>query len=350
MTYAEARAELFNLKGVSEDGSGRRQWGAFGRPGITAGGQVRNKATRPGFYDTQYGMAPTEAEVKAYWKANGGGSKKKSQSSSSDQSAALAAAAAAAPAGEKSAYAKLLEESAASLKSQTEKANAANLERYNQEGQAHDSLYGRVMGEVGNWGGVQSTLNAEEAQRNLDLINANLASSGLSNSTNTIAAKLQSDRNLALVQQDLSEKKSDRTVQYDTALTRDKNDWIRSRFDNAPDPNQLMQVYAKLGEAEAMDKARAAYAQQGSGKRGGSRRSLMERMAGMGGIRGGQGATQAAMNANRMAAQFQGGMAGVANWVGSNGGMTYTPAWQSNAFPHRPGEGRYEAYYRRVNG
>jgi len=357
MTYAEARAELFNLKGVSEDGSGRRQWGAFtNRRNVTSGGQVRNKAQRPGFYDTQFGVAPTEAEVQAYWMANGGGKGKKQKRLDTNagkraRAEALAAAAAAAPASEKSAYTQLLEESAASLKQQTENANAENLRRWNMEGEGHDQLRASVTGELDNWGGVQSQLNAEQAQQNLDKVNENLLSSGLTNSTNVMAAKLASDRNLALIQQDLSEKKSDRKVQYDMELTRGKNDWIRSRFDNAPDPNSLMQIYAKLGEAEAMDKARAAAAAVGSGTRGGKRRSLAERMAGLGGAPPrGQGGRQAAMNAQNMAAGFMGGLRGSMNAVGSHYGLSYAPSWQANAFPHLPGETREEAYYRRMNG
>lgn len=357
MTYAEARAELFNLKGVSEDGSGRRQWGAFtNRSNVTAGGQVRNKAQRPGFYDTQYGVAPTEAEVQAYWKANGGGKGKKQRrvdttAGKRARAEALAAAAAAAPPSEKSAYTQLLEEAAASMKSQTEKANAENLRRWEMEGQSHDDLYGRVMsGELDNWGNVQSQLNASQAQQNLDKINENLLSSGLSNSTNVMAAKLASDRNLALVQQDLSEKKSDRKVRYDMQLTGDKNDWIRSRFDNAPDPNSLMQVYAKLGEAEANDRARAAAAAVGTGKRDGSRRSLAERMAALGGgsVRG-IPSIRAAQIGGAMAGNFYGGIAQGANYLNNiNNIANYQPAWVANAFPHRPGESRWEAYLRRM--
>lgn len=371
MTYAQARAELFNLKGVNEDGSGRRQWGSFSRPGITAGGQVRGKNARPGFYDTAYGIAPTEAEVQAYWRANGGGRGKGRRpapaapaQSDFDQVVARNAVAPTAAAAAPSMYEQLLLDAAGDVKSKTAEANKANLDRYLEEKGLKQGVYDRSMGELDNWGGVQSQLNAETAQRNLDQINADLADRGLANSTNTIAAKLHSDRNLGLIQQDLSEKKSDRKVQYDRTLTGDIGDVVRSRFDNAPDPNALMDIYAKLGAAQASQQARQQAMQDSRQSRAdrlsenAANRSLAERIAALsaGGQRRGRNGMQAAMMANNIAARFVGGIAGTPNPGAVAGSMvagnipSMTPSWYSNAFPTRRGESRDESLYRRLYG
>ena len=363
MTYAQARAELFNLKGVNEDGSGRRQWGSFSRPGITAGGQVRGKNARPGFYDTTYGIAPTEAEVQAYWRANGGGRGKGRRpapappaQSAFDQVVARNDVAPTAAAAAPSMYEQLLLDAAGDVKAKTAEANKANLDRWLEEKGLKQGVYDRSMGELDNWGGVQSQLNAETAQRNLDQINADLADRGLANSTNMTSAKLHSDRNLGLIQQDLSEKKSDRKVQYDRTLTGDIGDVIRSRFDNAPDPNALMDIYAKLGAAQASEQARAdrLAAQSASSRR--RPRSIAERMAAQGLRIQPRNGMQAAMMANNIAARFAGGIASTPNPGTVAGAMvagnipSMTPSWYSNAFPVRRGETRDESLYRRLYG
>ena len=376
MTYAQARAELFNLKGVNEDGTGRRQWGSFSRPNITAGGQARGRSGRPGFYDTTYGVAPTEAEIQAYWKANGGGGRRNGRRTSppavgSEFEQLLATArnklaSPSTPVAEKSMYEQLLLEAAGDVKAKTAEANQANLDRYKEEKGLRQGVYDRSMSELDNWGGVQTQLNAETAQQNLDQINANLVDRGLGNSTNLMAAKLQSDRNLALQQQDVSERKSDRKVQYDRTLTGDVADVIRSRYDNAPDPNQLMSIYAKLGEAEAMDKARTDAARLESGRRreratmADRQASLLERIAqiqaGAGPNNQKRNGIQAGMMANSIAGRFMGGILGsptpgqVGGAMAAGNVPSMRPSWTSNAFPHLPGESRDEAFFRRVYG
>ncbi len=361
MTYEQARRELLMLRGLSADGSGRQPNRGFtDRRNATAGGNVRTKIGRPDFYESgPQGIAPNEQEIRDFWIANGGGGKKRSRGNATaaavSEEAAMAARAAANKKAPVSAYEQLLLESADDLKSQTQKANDANQKRYDEEHGLATGVLNSGMAEINNWGNVQYQQNAEAAQQNLDKINTDLTDYGLANSTNRIAAKLNSDKNLALEQQDLSERKSDRALQANRVLTGDLRDVVRSRVDNAPDPNQLMAIYAKLGEAQAMEKARAndqsrvAAAATGGKSR---RRSLAERIAAM--RTPDQKRTSNAYGqfmGAQMQANFGGGLAGAMGAVNNSYGMglnNYTPAWTSNAFPHLPGESRDDAYYRRT--
>ena len=116
----------------------------------------------------------------------------------------------------------------------------------------------RVMGEVDNWGGVQEKLNAERAASALAQQRANLAASGFDMSTHMPAFAARNARDLALTQQDLSEKKSDRRVRYDSQLTADlarmraqlagdRAAFLERPTDNGPDMGQAMQLAMQYG-------------------------------------------------------------------------------------------------------
>lgn len=356
MTYAQAREALFRLKGVSPDGTGRRQWGAFtDRSNYTAGGQARDKSQRPGFYDTKYGVAPTEAEVQAFWRANGGGRASQRRGappagSAPAGSAAATAAGTSAPASGSS-YTAILRELAAAEQKALDDANAANEARFARIDQSKGDLYGRVMGEVDNWGNVQSQLNAENAQRQIDAAKANAAERGLANSNVVQADTNQINRNLGLIQQDLSERKSDRRIGYDVNLTNDRDAFVERKYDNAPDQRDLMAIYAKLGEAEAMEKARTEAATNTAGRTPTKSRRLPQIQS-----TGGVSPAYAQMLASQMQGNFLGGILNgmTPGQIGAAMVARNTPAmrpsWTSNAYPHRRGESRDEAYYRRVNG
>lgn len=357
MTFTQARDALMRLKGA--DG-GRRQWGAFtDRSSYDAGGLARAKNSRPGFFDTQYGVAPNDAEVADFWRAMGGGAKQPraaapAKTSPSDLFAAYSAeprpvAPAAAAAAPGSSYASLLRELAAAEQAKVDEANAANEARFARIDQSKGDLYGRVMGEVNNWGNVQSQLNQETAQRQIDQITADMAERGLGNSTAPSAAKMQAQRNLALVQQDLSERKSDRRIGYDVNLTNDRDSFVERKYDNAPDSRDLMAIYAKLGEAEAMERARAESAARnrtgGRGRRSGRNR-LPPIQSG-----GGVSPAYAQMLAAGTQGNFLGGIAQGMNFLNNFNNLNdYRPAWTSNAYPYRRGESRDSAYARRMNG
>ncbi len=356
MTFTQARDALMRLKGA--DG-GRRQWGAFtDRSSYDAGGLARAKNSRPGFFDTQYGVAPNDAEAMEFWKAMGGGPKQPrpvapAKTSPSDLFAAYAAeprpaAAPAAQGAPGSRYASLVRELAAAEQRKVDEANAANEARFARIDQSKGDLYGRVMGEVDNWGNVQSQLNQETTQRQIDQITADMAERGLANSNAPAAAKMQAQRNLALVQQDLSERKSDRRIGYDVNLTNDRDAFVERKYDNAPDSRDLMAIYAKLGEAEAMDRARAEAAarSRSSGGRRRSGRRLPPIQSG-----GGVSPAYAQMLAASTQGNFLGGIAGGMNFLRNfNNLNNYRPAWTSNAYPYRRGESRDSAYARRMNG
>ena len=351
MTYAQAREALFRLKGVSPDGTGRRQWGAFtDRSNYTAGGQARDKSQRPGFYDTKYGIAPTDAEVQAFWRANGGGMANQRRGApptgSAPAGAATATAAGTAAPADGSSYTAILQQLAAAEQKALDDANAANEARFTRIDQSKGDLYGRVMGEVDNWGNVQSQLNAENAQRQIDAAKANAAERGLANSNVVQADTNQINRNLGLIQQDLSERKSDRRIGYDVNLTNDRDAFVERKYDNAPDQRDLMAIYAKLGEAEAMNKARTEAAANTAGRTPTKSRRLPQIQS-----TGGVSPAYAQMLASQMQGNFMGGIMGSMAWLNNlNNIRNYGPSWTSNAYPHHRGESRDEAYYRRVNG
>lgn len=360
MTYEEARRELLMLRGLSPDGVGRRPNRGFtDRRSYTAGGNIRSKVNRPGFYESgPQGVAPNEQEIRDFWVANGGGGKQPRRPNTAMAGGSAPAPAevpggfptAGGPAAPKTAYEAMLMQAAGSLKSKEAEANAANQKRYDEEHGLATGVLNNGMAEIDNWGNVEAYRRAEKAQQNLDKINTDLTDYGLANSTNRIAAKLESDKNLALQLQDLSERKSDRMIQTNRTLTGDLRDVVRSRVDQAPDPNQLMAVYAKLGEAQAIDQARASAA-AASGKP--RNRSLMERIAAMGGGRQprGMSGVGAARLAGQMQGNFMGGMQGAVGAVAGGFGnnlSNYGPAWTSNAFPHQRGESKLDAWFRRM--
>lgn len=134
-----------------------------------------------------------------------------------------------------------------------------NLERQKQAYEALDALRSRVMGEVDNWGGVQEKLNQERSDSAMAAVRANLAARGLDSSSREAAYALRAARDLGLVQQDLSEKKSNRKIGYDTQLTDnlvqtnarlagDRAAFLERPSDNAPDLGMIAQLALQAGE------------------------------------------------------------------------------------------------------
>jgi hypothetical protein len=313
--YDAARAHLRKLAGV--DG-GRRQWHYTPANSYANGDQASN-TNRPGMFDVQFGVEPSPAEIQAYVRYLGGDRAAK-KSKVGPNSTPSAGGAAPAPAGGESVQA-VLARLAADYKSQQDRANAANEGRYQQVLGNQDALYGRVMGEVDNWGGVQSELNEEKARESMGNIRGNLASRGLTDSSIGEAFQARNDRDLRLQQMALSEAKSARRLGYDTDLTRDTNSFIERRTDRAPDNSALLALAAKLGEAEAYQRGQ----QMGSGRQRGPRTQPQR-------ISVPQGVNPA--YASTLAAQMQG------NFTGQLGGAMNSylpvgagPAYTSNRYP-----------------
>lgn len=236
-------------------------------------------------------------------------------------------------------------------KQKQDEANAANEARYSEIKGNKQAQANRVMNEVGNWGNFQKAMNDEKAKETLGNIQANLASRGLGNTTIGDSFRQRNARDLQLTNQDLSERKSDRYVNYDNALSNDYNAFIERKTDKAPEYGQMQALLAKLGEAQAYQQAAAARQQQ----------PTVAAVPQDGGQGMGMGApSQAAWNhagrqAQAMQSQFMGGMfgsgtpLGIAGQLFAGGVPSMQPAWYSNAAPHRYGEGRDSAYYRRMN-
>lgn len=240
--YQALQREMRKIAGV--DG-GRRQWGYFNRPNITAGGQARGPQQFPGTMNVQFGMTPTDAEVKANLMRLGlGGGPAPRQAQPAATMPVGVQAAPAAPAGSS-----MLEKLIADSQEKEDEANYQNQLRYDQVLNNQNQLYGRTMGEVDNWGNVQKQLNDEKAAETLSAIKADMAARGIANSNVTPAFQQRNSRDLALTQQDLSERKSARRIGYDTALTQDQNAFIERRNDVGPDQNALMQLALQYGQS-----------------------------------------------------------------------------------------------------
>lgn len=331
--YEAARAHLRKLAGV---GNGRRQWHSTPANSYYNGDQSSN--TRPGMFDVEYGVDPSPAKIQEYLKYLGKGQSAKSAAKPKANSTPPAGGSAPASAQGES-IRSLLEKLALDQQYQQDAANAANEGRYQEVRGAQDALYGRAMGEVDNWGGVQSQLNEDKARESMGNIRGNLASRGLTDSSIGEAFQARSDRDLRLQQMALSEAKSARRLGYDIDLTKDANAFTERRVDRAPDNSALLALSAKLGEAEAYRRGQTASGQRGQQ----TARPQQSRLPQYGGV----SPAYAQMLANNM----QNSVSGQFNSVMGNyfKPLQYQPSWTSNAFPHRKGESQDAAYYRRMN-
>ena len=131
-------------------------------------------------------------------------------------------------------------------------------ERERQADTELSAMRDRVMGEVDNWGNVQSALNEERSQSTRGANRANLAARGLDMSDIESSFNTRADRDLALTQQDLSERKSARKADYDSRLTSqlaqmraqlagDRAAFQERPTDQGPDMGQIMQLAMQYG-------------------------------------------------------------------------------------------------------
>lgn len=336
--YDQARKHLRQLAGVS---GGRKQW-HYSPPNAYVNGDQAPAQARPGMFNVQYGVEPSPAEIQAYIRHVGGDrSAKKAQGSSVGKSNSTPSAGGTAPApGEGESIRELIAKMAADVKAQQDAANAANEARYGEVKGSNEALYGRVMGEVDNWGGVQSQLNEERARQSMGNIRGNLASRGLTDSTIGDAFQARNDRDLALTQQDLSERKSARSLGYDIDLTNNANAFIERRTDRAPDNSALLALSAKLGEAEALERGRTGVSQQ-SQQRGTTGRNRRQPS-----YLGPQGVSPAyaGMLANQIQGNFAGQLGNAMGMIPRYGGGG--PGIVSNRYPTRRSPEEYAAVER----
>lgn len=316
--YEAARAHLRKLAGV---GNGRRQWHSTPANSYYNGDQSSN-TTRPGMFDVEFGVDPSPAKIQEYLRYLGKDKQAKGRAKPQTNSAPLAGGTAPLPEQGES-IRSLLEKLALDQQYQQDAANAANEGRYQEVRGAQDALYNRTMGEVDNWGNVQSQLNEERAREAMGNIRGNLASRGLTDSTIGDAFQARSNRDLALTQQDLSERKSARRLGYDIDLTKDANAFTERRVDRAPDNSALLALSAKLGEAEAYRRGQAAAGQRAPQ----AARPQQSRLPQYGGV----SPAYAQMLASNMQNNFQGQLgSAMSNYFQGGGGG---PAYVSNRYP-----------------
>lgn len=131
-------------------------------------------------------------------------------------------------------------------------AKQANIDRYNEAHAGATDLRSRVLGDIDNWGTAQGQLNEEKAAQALDAQRAMLADRGMANTNILPAFAARNARDLALTQQDLSERKSARAIAADTSLTNGLLGIVERRNDTAGmDPNMLMQMAMQYGNSGA---------------------------------------------------------------------------------------------------
>ena len=326
--YEEAKRHLYMLAGVN---GSRPQRGYFPSRASTAGGMVPDNQMRPGTFNVKFGQAPSDADVQAFIRSMGGNPYANSQGRSPERSNSTPSAGGTAPApAEGESIRALIERLAGDYKKQQDAANAANEARYQEVKGSNADLYNRVMGEVDNWGGVQSQLNQEKAKESINNIRANLASRGLTDSTIGEAFAARNARDLALTQQDLSERKSDRRVGYDVNLTNNANNFIERRTDKGPDNSALLALSSRLGEAEAYQKGM----QQAAAMNRQSRPEQQQPQY-MGG--GGVAPEYAMMLANQLQGNYWGQMGGAGGFMSP---MNFGQAYTSNRYPTPRGTNR----------
>jgi hypothetical protein len=351
--FRMARRRLQSAAGTA-NGYTSRNKGFTNRDSYTSGGLARGD--RPQFegeFNVRAGQDPTPAEVMDYIEATGGDPaakklKKMMERSKSDKSRETLRKRLQGQAGATTQGGSVVDQMLQGAWNSLQEANAANDARGEKIETSNEGLYGRVMGKVGDWGGVQSKLNEERAAESLSEQKAYLAARGLSNSNVLPAFQARNDRDLALTQQDLSERKSAREISYDVDLTNNANAFIERRNDIAPDMAPYYQI--------AMQYAKSGAGQEGQLPAIGSKKKR------------GRGQTNPlnALLASRRGAQLQasvGGMYGygTANQMAQQGNdltqmaaygntpINYGPSYYSNAFPHKKGESQDAAYYRRMN-
>lgn len=138
---------------------------------------------------------------------------------------------------------------AQSQKKSQDKAREENLKRYDEIHQGYSDLGKRTQEKIGNWGKVQELLNEESAKATMGEINASLANRGLGGSTIGPAFQQRNARDLAMLQQDVSEKRDARAIAADEANTDRLLGAVERRNDTAPDNSAVFyQLAQQLGQ------------------------------------------------------------------------------------------------------
>jgi hypothetical protein len=254
MTYKEAQEALREMAGVYEyrarmrvpTGAGRYTAGQAEL--MNAGAYGRKKKQDPNRFDLMRGQEPSDADIRRFMKMHTTRSAEKAQGRSAQ--AAGATAPAPGPGGTQSA---ILAKMLADQKAKLDESNRQNQLRYDQGLGELSTLRDRNQQRVGNWGHLREMQNREQANANLKAVEANLANRGLGNSTLTDAFRLRNERDLSMLNQDVSERRDDRMSRYDTSDTGSLVGFVERRNDIPPNEQSFLELARELGKAQAME-------------------------------------------------------------------------------------------------
>lgn len=248
----EARQHLRQLAGVNNP-----QRGYFPARNYTAGGLPRPRSQGLGF-DVQYGVEPSDADVQRFIDSMGGNPYVGSRVTAPANAPARKSTTGKPPAAAaQQSPRELLQQLAAEYQAQLDEANSANQQRYQQGFGLLSDVAARNQDRVRNFAVAQEQLNAEQAQEALSNQRAMLAQRGLANSNVLPAFAQRNSRDLALVQQDLREKRDARASEFDTRDVANLVNFIQAKYENGPDPAQFYQLAGQLAQADAFQQAQS---------------------------------------------------------------------------------------------
>jgi hypothetical protein len=211
---------------------------------------------QPGALNTQYGVTPTPYDVDRYMGVGGG-----QRVVPTPEGAGGYPGGAGYPAEQGGGPQQpapmddLLLQYSTALQAERDKANAANLARYNEALGLQTDLGQRNQERVANWGTAASADIDDRLQEQLGDNMAFLASRGLSNSTIAPAFAARAAKDTAREQQRVSEMRDSRLSEYDTRDTGNRIGIIERREDVAPSLESMARLaleYGRSGDGEGM--------------------------------------------------------------------------------------------------
>lgn len=272
------RQQLRNLRGLGP--------GLTPNPAInsgytgTPGGLPGVPSSLPGQYDTgmgTHGIEPSDADVDRYIQAMGGYPNTGPAPQLSDAARSILASISTDPipkppsrtggrtaapphsAPPASNPMNLFQQFFGNAEKDRQEARMANEIRYQQLLNEAGGLRDRRQANAMNWGKAQAELNKQKAQESLGEQKSALQNAGILNSNVLPAFEQRNARDLALEQQDLSERRDQRASEMDAADTDRLTGFIERRTDTGPDYNALLNMALQYGQAQqAQQNAEAA--------------------------------------------------------------------------------------------
>ena len=234
--------------------------GGKARPGTTSpgwmNGAIPNQGTSlPGGLNLQWGQSPNEQQVMDFIEKSGGNpyARQMRNMARGQGTSSLNGLPASISRGVKQEVEKngsaLIEELSKAYQDKVDEANAANEYRYQQGLGELGTLRDRGLNDVANWGQYEGEVTKEQYDSALQDQLQMLTDRGLGNDTISAAFKGKNARDKRLALQNLSERVSDRTAQYDKGYTNDMVGFIERRNDVAPDMRELYALAEKYGQS-----------------------------------------------------------------------------------------------------